>query len=335
MGDSPAISVVVLNYNYGRFLAECIRSILAQTSADFELIVIDDCSKDDSVDVVKPFLSDARVRLEAHQKNLGFTGSIIQGTEELSRGEFVIVVSADDLVMRNDAFETQLRLMRANPTAALCFSAYEFVKTGADERTHRSHPAETVLERAEAFRSLVVAQGVWPLHSGTMVRKSAYDATEGYRRDIKYPLDLALWLDLLLVGGYAYTPLPLYGYREHGTQMSRGTARHNTRETAMVIREACEKGEALGLGTAKLAREAVASHLAAYAVHEAFSGNVGVARARFWAALMECPSETLTSRKLWIAGARAYLGERVYSVGRKVARAPVNALRRFGRSPAA
>ena len=85
MEHTPRLSVVVLNYNYGRYLPGCLKSILDQTFTDFELIIIDDCSTDDSRAVIAPFLSDSRVRLHAHTTNLGYAKSIIEGTEEISR----------------------------------------------------------------------------------------------------------------------------------------------------------------------------------------------------------------------------------------------------------
>src|SRR5688500_8060750 len=71
---APTPSVTVLNYNYGSYLPRCLESILEQTYQDFELIVIDDCSTDNSLEVVKPYLSDPRVRLVSHAKNVGYSG---------------------------------------------------------------------------------------------------------------------------------------------------------------------------------------------------------------------------------------------------------------------
>ena len=112
LNAGPLLSVTVLNYNYGSYLPDCIDSILAQTFRDFELIIIDDCSSDNSLDVVQPYLADPRVRLVAHEANVGYGGSLIEGTEVHSRGEYVTVISADDLVTRPDAFERQIALLR-------------------------------------------------------------------------------------------------------------------------------------------------------------------------------------------------------------------------------
>src|SRR5215213_1469759 len=111
-GVVPTLSVTVLNYNYGAYLPACLDSILGQTFRDFELIIIDDCSTDNSLAVIEPYLADPRVRLVAHQANVGYCGSLIEGTEVQSAGELVTVISADDLVRRPDAFERQVRLLQ-------------------------------------------------------------------------------------------------------------------------------------------------------------------------------------------------------------------------------
>src|SRR6188768_2020632 len=122
---APTLSVTVLNYNYGNYLPQCLDSILAQTFEDFELIVVDDCSTDNSLEVIKPYLRDPRVRLVSHAKNVGYSGSLIEGTEAHSRGDFVTVISADDMVRRPDAFERQIELLSAHPEASFCFTGYD------------------------------------------------------------------------------------------------------------------------------------------------------------------------------------------------------------------
>ena len=332
MDPVPALSVVILNYNYGSYLPGCIQSILGQTFGDFELVVVDDCSTDNSVDAVRPFLDDRRVRVVRHEKNAGFTKSLIEGTEELSRGEFRTVISADDLVRRNDAFAIQIGLLRAHPAAAFCFSAAERFRSSEPDRfmLHESFPTETILDSREALVALLTRDGVWPVHSGTIVRASAYQAAGGYRRDITMPLDLAMWLALAMQGGFAYSSVPLYGYRLHESQMSAAPAkiRLNTKEVVQILREACREGEKRGYGTEGLFRRAINYHLGAPGVVDAFEGNPRSAMHRWLAAVKECPIETVSSRKLWVVAARAAFGEIGFSLGRRMLRTPLSVLGR-------
>ena len=134
---APLLSVTVLNYNYGRFLGQCLDEVLAQSYPHFEVIVVDDCSQDDSLRVVEPYLADPRVRLVAHTTNQGFTRSLIEATEEHSRGEFVMVISADDRTLRPDAFARQLALLIERPDVAWVHTAFERFDSASGRRLPR------------------------------------------------------------------------------------------------------------------------------------------------------------------------------------------------------
>src|SRR5262245_2119770 len=108
--QSPALSVTVLNYNYAHYLPKCLESILSQTWSDFELILINDRSTDNSLEVIQPYLSDRRVRLIDHDQNRGYIASLIEGSK-LSRGRYITVISADDFCVSDRAFESLLRSM--------------------------------------------------------------------------------------------------------------------------------------------------------------------------------------------------------------------------------
>ncbi len=89
-------SVVVPVYNMEKYVGDCIRSVLAQTCADFEIIVVDDCSTDGTVEVVRSFL-DARVRLIQRKQNGGVTKAVNDGFR-VARGEYFCPLGADDVL---------------------------------------------------------------------------------------------------------------------------------------------------------------------------------------------------------------------------------------------
>jgi glycosyltransferase involved in cell wall biosynthesis len=310
------LSVLVLNYNYAHYLPECLEPLVRQTYQNMEIIVLDDCSTDNSVAVAQRYADDPRVRVVAHEQNAGFRRSLIEGTEELSSGEFLTVVSADDLVLRDDAFAIQVALLQKYPQAAFCFSSFDFIRPNGSD-THFSFPEETYREPEAAFKDIIACQGVWPPHSGTVIRKSEYDAVGGYRRDVVMPLDLALWFDLSAIGGFVYAPQTLHGYRLHGSQMTTSKTRANLREIAGLVRQACRDGERHGFKTRGMSRRAVGDHLGAFAIPEAFNGNRKVALTRWLAAAIECPYEALTSRRLWSTLVRSLLGNSGYSAARR------------------
>src|SRR5438034_2246469 len=96
--DLPSLSVVVPNYNHARYLPVCLKAILAQSVAPIELIVVDDASTDNSVEVIRRFAAQSPlVRLVQNEKNLGVMANQIKGLD-LARGEFVFFQAADDEV---------------------------------------------------------------------------------------------------------------------------------------------------------------------------------------------------------------------------------------------
>ncbi|MEM9761033.1 MAG: glycosyltransferase family A protein [Pseudomonadota bacterium] len=122
--SAPLVSVIVTNYNYARFVGDCLASILAQTYRHLELIIVDDVSTDSSVQVIRDFIAahpdDRRVHLHVCAQNGGQMAAFIEGFR-LSKGSFVVFVDADDWLFPN-FLDTHLRahLNRLMPAALSC-----------------------------------------------------------------------------------------------------------------------------------------------------------------------------------------------------------------------
>ena len=91
----PQVSIIITNYNYGKYLSRCLRSCLSQKYIDCEVIVVDDVSSDDSDKIIKPFLND--IVYIKNKKNLGVAGSSNVGVENC-RGRYFVRVDADDYI---------------------------------------------------------------------------------------------------------------------------------------------------------------------------------------------------------------------------------------------
>lgn len=105
----PLVSVIMPAYNTADFIAQSINSVLAQRFTNWELIVVDDCSTDNTVQVVQQF-NDARVRLVQNQHNLGGAGSRNKAIE-VARGRYLAFLDADDL-WADTKLEQQLAFMQ-------------------------------------------------------------------------------------------------------------------------------------------------------------------------------------------------------------------------------
>lgn len=318
----PALSVTVLNYNYGRYLAECLTSILRQTFKDFEVIIIDDASTDNSLEVATPFLADPRVRLIAHATNRGFVESLIEGTEVHSRGEYVTVISADDFAADPGAFLAQIESLKASG-AVMCYSAFVDVNTSGEIIQHNFRFSTSTIFDSEAFLLLRLTDPkTTPLHSGTILRRRAYLETGGYRRDLKYAIDSAMWMSLPAFGPVAFIVDELYAYRRHTGQMSSPTRRTEANrqvdENVMCVNGAFAAIRARGLDVPVSRTQALRKCLPATALVDAFSDRPQLCFIRLTRAATTHPWPILTARWTWVALARAVLGKRGYGLLRKL-----------------
>ena len=124
----PTLSVIVPNYNHAKYLETSLSAILNQSVPPLEVIVLDDCSTDNSVEVIQRFAAQhPLIRLVRNEKNLGVMANINKGIA-LSRGEYIYVGSADDEIVPG-LFEKSLRLLVQHPQAALCCAMAEWRET--------------------------------------------------------------------------------------------------------------------------------------------------------------------------------------------------------------
>lgn len=316
MASRPKLSVTVLNYNYGRYLARVMDSILSQTMEDFEVIVIDDCSQDGSAEIARRYLTDPRVRFVHHEQNAGYVASLIEGTEALSRGTFATVISADDVVVSPRAFELQVAALEEHPSAAFSFSSFQRMTAETAEilGTHRSYDGDRLVPGPEFLRAYITGKDVQVLHSGCMVRMSSYHEAGGYRRDFRYAVDFALWQMLATTGDAAYVAEPLYAYGIHATQMSSSPAgvERSTAEVLASIEESCATAARRGRTQPGLLDQALDYCLFAVAVDDAFAGRSRLAVRRCITAFRQRPVAALRARRFWVVAFRLLLGDRLY-----------------------
>lgn len=217
--SAPRLSVSVTNYNYARFLAQGIESILGQRFGDFELILIDNASEDDSVDVMRRYeRSDPRVRVIVHDQNLGMIASLMEGFDQ-SRGTYRVQVDADDWVLSPDAFGDQVAMLDANPDMAFVYSSLTQIDSeGTVGYVSRPYEGDVVLPGEEAVEAVLR----FNLNdTGTMVRLDAYRKTEGYPRNAPHICDTQLCARLCSVGSVGYIDRSLYAFRQHGENLHR------------------------------------------------------------------------------------------------------------------
>src|SRR4051812_41224937 len=96
--SAPTVSFVIPCYKLGHLVSECLESILSQSYGDWEILLMDDCSPDDTKEVVQSF-SDPRIHYIRNERNLGHLRNYNKGIE-MSRGKYIWLISADDRLRR-------------------------------------------------------------------------------------------------------------------------------------------------------------------------------------------------------------------------------------------
>lgn len=117
MGNSPRISVIITTYNGEKYIENTIQSILDQTYSNFEIIIVDDCSKDDTVKKIRS-MHDERIRLLVNDTNSGSFYGLTRGLAEAT-GEYIARTDQDD-ISYTERFANQIEYMDSNPEVFLC-----------------------------------------------------------------------------------------------------------------------------------------------------------------------------------------------------------------------
>jgi glycosyltransferase involved in cell wall biosynthesis len=113
----PAISLIMINYNRAAYLVEAVNSVIRQTCPDWELIIVDDASSDDSVTIVKSYLSNPKIRFFQNNRHLGIGLSRVRAVAE-TNAEIVGIIDSDDALAENAA-EEMIKAHENNPQALI------------------------------------------------------------------------------------------------------------------------------------------------------------------------------------------------------------------------
>lgn len=193
------VSVVIPLYNQAPYIRRTLDSVLAQTHADFEAVVVDDGSTDGSADVVRRY-QDPRVRLLV-QQNAGVSTARNRGVEETA-AEWVAFLDADD-EWQPTFLERVVALASANESLVAVFTNRRDSATGAAHLTHARDAGDVV---DDYFRFCLANRRSGMCSSAVLVRRSALLSAGGFPVGVTYGEDLDTWGRLAWVGDVGYVP---------------------------------------------------------------------------------------------------------------------------------
>lgn len=210
MNSNISISICMPVYNASRYLRDCIDSILSQSFTDFELLIVDDGSTDDSVEIIRSY-SDSRIRLIENKHD--YIGSLNLLLQE-ARGKYIARMDADDVMLPN-RLETQYQFMETHAEIDVLGGQMNmFNDEAAKDTSWKSQVKEGTITLSDMISCCCVC------HPTTMLRKDCLSQF-AYRPDAKYAEDYALWVELLSAEKRIFNlSAPLIYYRVHKTQIS-------------------------------------------------------------------------------------------------------------------
>lgn len=187
------VSVVMPVYNAEKFLRESIESVLSQSYDAFELILINDCSKDNSLEIMREYAEkDSRVKVFDNESNKGVSYTRNVGVKNAC-GEYIAFLDSDDM-WTSDKLEKQFRLIKEHPETDICFTGSAFVDTDSNKSDFVFSVPQSVTYK-ELLKQNVISC------SSVLIKKEWLE---------KYPMqydnmheDFAVWLQVLRDNGVA------------------------------------------------------------------------------------------------------------------------------------
>jgi glycosyltransferase involved in cell wall biosynthesis len=237
----PTVSVVVPNYNHARYLRRRIESVLGQTYQDFEVILLDDCSTDESRPIIEEYRNDPRVRIEFNAENSGSVFKQWNKGVQMARGRYVWIAESDDygdagLLARTVAILEE----RPGITFVYCRSwsvdeddkILGYANSYLDCLDANHWKADFIVDGLEECRRFFALTNPVPNASAVVFRKEVYDKVGRADESLRVCGDYKVWGAMALEGKIAYVAEPLNYFRSH-----RENVRTSTQAGAL---DACE-----------------------------------------------------------------------------------------------
>jgi glycosyltransferase involved in cell wall biosynthesis len=228
---NPTVSFVVPCYNLAHLLPECVNSILSQTYSDLEVLIMDDCSPDNTAEVAHSF-RDPRVKYIRNEANLGHLRNYNKGIS-LTRGKYVWLISADDYLRRPSVLERYVNLLEKNPRVGYVFCPGVSVRNGLETGTvwwtirwsrDRIIDGHVLLKEILCDNKIVAASG--------MARRECYERISFFPLDMPWAGDWYLWCVFALYFDVGYFAEPMVCYRDHDLSMTETLLQGNVEKCA-------------------------------------------------------------------------------------------------------
>jgi glycosyltransferase involved in cell wall biosynthesis len=213
---NPLVTMIVLCYNQARFVVETLESVKAQTYKNTELIIIDDCSTDDSVAVIDRWLNENKIQCTfiPHKKNQGICKSLNEALAATT-GKYISMIAADDIWLP-DKIERQVAIMESQPDSVgvLYSEAFHMDENGRRGEQLLIEMCWNLAEMPQGHVLDVLMRGSFIPGPTTLIRRSCYDKVGLYDEALPWE-DWDMWMRMARHYTFMYSPTTSAIYRIH------------------------------------------------------------------------------------------------------------------------
>jgi glycosyltransferase involved in cell wall biosynthesis len=207
------------------FISDAIESVLAQDFRDFELIIVDDCSGDETEEIVKGYASgDPRVIFKVNDCNLGLVANW-NLCLKMARGRYVKFLFQDDIFISGECLRKMVEILDADPAVSLVASSRRLINGDSEVLKDESFFRSSVsTDGFDIIRYSILKHGnIIGEPSAVLFRKA--QSVRGFNQNYRQIVDLEMWFHLLEQGRFVYIEEPLCGFRVHSGQQTHKNVR--------------------------------------------------------------------------------------------------------------
>lgn len=234
MLSNPKITIQICTYNRAHFIKQAIDSALSQTFKDFEILIMDDKSTDNTAEIIQPYLNDSRIKYIQNEKNLGITKNRNKALS-LSQGEYIAVLDSDDYWTDNTKLQKQVDFLDKNSDYILVGTKIIIVDENNNLIKKVNYPVNNFI-----IKKLLLIKNLF-CHSSVMYRKKEIIDLGSYDENLRIWEDYDLWLKIGLKYKFANLNIYTTAYRKHSNQ-SNSDKKNIGREAQAYIINKYKKG---------------------------------------------------------------------------------------------
>jgi glycosyltransferase involved in cell wall biosynthesis len=234
------VDVIVPCYNYGHYLRECVESVLTQEGVDIRVLVIDDCSQDDTSEIAMALVEqDRRVEYRRHEGNRGHIATYNEGLE-WGVGAYQWILSADDIMTHGAAARASV-VLDEHPDVVMVYGTTIKIPHGTQLKVLPSvqPSSEVKIVSGREYWEEICQTGYADVPTVTVVVRRAIQNLLGpYRADLPCTADMEMWMRFTTCGSIAALKAPQAYYRVHESNMSHqypGKKGHQHRKKAFDV----------------------------------------------------------------------------------------------------